>query len=650
MSYRCMVAVLGCVLVVAGCGDAMPNTNDAGTTTCVEGVGTWDHDSNAATACVPRTACAAGTFVAAEGNATTNRTCAGCASGTYSTSSNAAACTAWTSCVAGEYVSAVGSATSDQACTVCAQGTYTSGPNQSTCVDIGSCAPGTIQTAAGTDTAPPTCMACSAGEYCAGGTAPAAACNAGDGTWDHDSDPATTCVARTTCVAGTAVSGEGNATADRTCAACTTGTFSDATNASSCTPWQMCAANFTEGTPGSDTMDRECATTAVWTAQFGTASQDIAYATSIGSDGSVVVAGETSGALGGQTSAGGRDAFVRKYDAMGTLLWTRQFGSTATDVAYSVAVGADGSIVVAGASDGVLPGQASAGAFVRKLAGDGSHIWTRQFGAATDIAFGVAVGTDGSVVVGGRTLGTLAGGTSDAFVLKYNLSGTLVWTRQFGTAGADEVSSVSIQEPGGAVVMAGHTSIALAGQSVAGPFVSRYDSSGTFEWARQFGPLTTDRATSVVVDSDGNVAVAGTTAGALAGQTNAGMLDVFVQFYDTTGTLVWAQQFGTVGIDRGTGVAIDGVGGVLVAGVVDRALPGQTYVGGFSDGFARRYDSTGALTWTRQFGSITEDVASSIGVSGSGNVVVSGYTDGQLPGETSAGSFDAFVMELRTPN
>jgi hypothetical protein len=75
---------------------------------------------------------------------------------------------------------------------------------------------------------------------------------------------------------------------------------------------------------------------------------------SVGSDGSVLVAGHTDGTLPGQSSAGGYDAFVRKYDAAGAEVWTRQFGSANADYALSVSVGSDGSVLVAG-SDGRHP-------------------------------------------------------------------------------------------------------------------------------------------------------------------------------------------------------------------------------------------------------------------------------------------------------
>lgn len=67
---------------------------------CDDGDGTWDHDGSPATACVARTTCSIGTYVSAEGNATTDRSCTTCVGG-YSNTTNAAACTAYSTCMEG---------------------------------------------------------------------------------------------------------------------------------------------------------------------------------------------------------------------------------------------------------------------------------------------------------------------------------------------------------------------------------------------------------------------------------------------------------------------------------------------------------------------------------------------------------------------
>src|SRR5207253_9135469 len=128
----------------------------------------------------------------------------------------------------------------------------------------------------------------------------------------------------------------------------------------------------------------------------------------------VYVTGSTPDALSGQASAGEQDAFVRKYDANGNLLWTRQFGSSGWDQATGVAADASG-VYASGNTGGSLPGQSTAGgpdAFVRKFDAAGNVVWTRQFGSgSSDQVSGVAVNGSGVHVAGG-TAGILPGQTS----------------------------------------------------------------------------------------------------------------------------------------------------------------------------------------------------------------------------------------------
>jgi hypothetical protein len=220
--------------------------------------GTWDHDGNSATACVPLTDCIAGQRIDSDGTATSDRTCTACASGTFSTTANAVSCTPFRTCVAGTYVSGAGTATEDRRCSPCPDGTHSTSENQSQCQPETACPAGTEQTAPATATSPPTCVSCAAGTYCAGGTSPKVTC--GGATWDHDADSATACAAKTECVAGQSVTGAGSATSDRTCASCTTGTFSTTANASSCATWSTCAAGSYVSAAGTATSDRQCTT------------------------------------------------------------------------------------------------------------------------------------------------------------------------------------------------------------------------------------------------------------------------------------------------------------------------------------------------------------------------------------------------------
>ena len=161
--------------------------------------------------------------------------------------------------------------------------------------------------------------------------------------------------------------------------------------------------------------------TVLWLHQFGTAGADQAFGIAADATGATVT-GLTTGAFPGHTAAGGIDTFVARLSTDGDLLWTQQFGTPADDRTTAIAGHADG-WVVAGVTAGTLDPEGSAGgadAFRAALDADGAPIWTHQFGTpATEIAFAVAA--HGEQLFGaGSTTGTFDGqasaGGRDAFV------------------------------------------------------------------------------------------------------------------------------------------------------------------------------------------------------------------------------------------
>jgi hypothetical protein len=182
----------------------------------------------------------------------------------------------------------------------------------------------------------------------------------------------------------------------------------------------------------------------------------------------VYVAGATHGRLPGQTGAGDADGFLRKYTLDGTEVWTRQFGTPESDETLSMAIDASG-LYLAGMTTGAMAGQTSAGsvdAFVRKYDFAGRVVWTRQFGTSKyDDVLGIAVSAQG-VYVAGNTTGAWPGhvnaGDYDVFVRKYDLNGGAVWTQQFGGSAHEELLSIAVGASG--IYAAGVTDSALTGQ------------------------------------------------------------------------------------------------------------------------------------------------------------------------------------------
>ncbi|MFL5814740.1 MAG: SBBP repeat-containing protein [Bdellovibrionia bacterium] len=402
-----------------------------------------------------------------------------------------------------------------------------------------------------------------------------------------------------------------------------------------------------------------------WTRQLGVDSQGT-YGKGVATDssGNVFVAGYTVGGLDGNTLTGFSDFFVTKYDSTGVKLWTRQLG-VASQSTYGLGVAADssGNVFVTGYTDGGLDGNTLTGTtdfFVTKYDSAGTKQWTRQLGVASQDTEGNGVATDssGNVFVSGYTGGGLDGnaltGTTDFFVTKYDSTGAKLWTRQLGVASKTTTGNGVATDSSGNVYVAGETNGGLDGNTLTGTsdfFITKYNSAGTKQWTRQrgsFGPTTLSNAVAAA-DASGNLYIAGTTDSGLDGNTLNGTQDFFVTKYDSSGAKQWTRQLGVASKStQGNGVATDSSGNVFVTGSTDGGLDGNTLTGA-GDFFVTKYNSSGTKQWTRQLGVASKSTQGNrVATDSSGNVFVAGYTYGGLDGNTLTGLSDFFVTKYNS--
>jgi hypothetical protein len=137
----------------------------------------------------------------------------------------------------------------------------------------------------------------------------------------------------------------------------------------------------------------------------------------------------------------------------------------------------------------------------------------------------------------------------------------------------------------------------------------------------------------------------GSTQGTLPGESAAGDADAFLIELDPSGGVVDYIQFGTADADIAEGVTVDPVGRPLITGRTQGALPGETALGG-EDIFVRKYDPFGIELWTTQYGTSNSDFAEGVVFDAGGYIVVSGATLGSLPGETANGNLDGFLSRI----
>jgi hypothetical protein len=264
-----------------------------------------------------------------------------------------------------------------------------------------------------------------------------------------------------------------------------------------------------------------------------------------------------------------------------------------------------------------------------------------------DEAVAVAVASDNSYVVVGYTDGVIGGtashGGRDAFLSKWSpeqpmKAATLLFSRQWGSAASEAVASVALDRDDTAYVFGSTLGELEAGAAVAGQdlFLTRWDSVGNFLETVQWGTPALDQAASVLVDGKDSVLVAGSTAGAFANNTNAGLGDAFVSRLKPDGSPAWTTQFGTAGDERVAQMIFDRQGNLLVLGTTDGVFAGNSSAGG-SDVFLSKLDPNGKLLFTKQWGTGKKDAAASLAQAPSGNIyaaiTVADAAQGCVPGQ-----------------
>ncbi len=279
----------------------------------------------------------------------------------------------------------------------------------------------------------------------------------------------------------------------------------------------------------------------LWTRQFGTKHSDFLSDITVDFKENSYVVGYTFGDLKG-TNLGEADAFIRKYDINGNKLWTKQFGTSGNDSLHGIEIDPSGNIFVIGTTTGSLQGDnlGNRDAFIRKYSADGSELWTRQFGTRrNDYARGITTDSspyDGThladkVYVVGHTFGNLAArnkGKADAFIRLYDASdGSVLWTDQFGESDSDYANGVGFSRMMQDVYVVGNIKGSL--ERGVDAFIRRYNSMGDVELIKQFGTSKNDYIKGIKVNDD-QVYVAGHTNGDLGG-TNLGLSDAFMSNY-----------------------------------------------------------------------------------------------------------------------
>ncbi len=322
-----------------------------------------------------------------------------------------------------------------------------------------------------------------------------------------------------------------------------------------------------------------------------------------------------------QSSPGGSfDVFVTKFDPSGALVFSTYLGGTSADGHFSgfhqmISVDSSGNIFVTGTT--LSSDFPTLNAFQSSYGGGGivfGDVFVAKFDPSGLLVF--------STYLGGEDVEEVMGIDVDS-VGNVHVAGE-TFSSNFPTLNAFQSSFVG-------------------GTGDSDTFVVKFDPSGSLVFSTYLGGSLTDSPLGIDVDNMGNVYVVGDTFSSNFPTLNAfqsssgGGGDAFVTKFNSIGTLIYSTYFGGFNLDQVKGFAVNSFGNVYVAGNTHssnssppRGFPTlnafQSFYGGIGDVFVTKFKSSGFLAFSTYLGGSSGDQAEDIKFDSVGNVYVAGET------------------------
>ncbi|MGZ4055690.1 MAG: T9SS type A sorting domain-containing protein [Bacteroidia bacterium] len=242
----------------------------------------------------------------------------------------------------------------------------------------------------------------------------------------------------------------------------------------------------------------------VWAKTFGGPLSDDSYCVHQTTDGGYIISGFTS-----NFGAGNNDICLIKTDSGGNIIWTKTYGGANDDYGYSVQQTSDGGYIISGETYSFGAGDADV--YLIKTNAIGDTLWTKTFGGAmADLSYsGEAVQqtNDHGYIISGQTY-SFGAGDFDVYLIKTDSIGNIIWNKTFGGIWDDHAHSVKQTSDGGYIVSGTTSSF---GFTYSDAYFLKTNSNGNLLWTKAFGGTNYEESASVCETDDGGFILTGDT-------------------------------------------------------------------------------------------------------------------------------------------
>ncbi|MEM6964889.1 MAG: T9SS type A sorting domain-containing protein [Bacteroidota bacterium] len=321
----------------------------------------------------------------------------------------------------------------------------------------------------------------------------------------------------------------------------------------------------------------------LWEKNYGGSKEDYVHDVQPTPDGGFILTGGTaSDDADLNENKGTVDLWILKIDALGNVQWSKNYGGSGTDVGTSILAETNGYLVVGSTSSagepGVAAGYGSNEYWILKIDLNGDLVWEKTYGGKRyDAAKSVVATEDDGYIIAGNSWskdGDIGNhiGHSDAWLLKIDSEGNILWSKNYGSTTADKLNTL-IKTLDGNYAIAGSKSVMnLTGSGFNGRYdeqlwVLKIDPSGTILFEETYGGSQYDEAVAIASSLDGGLILGGwihSTDGAFA--DHAGNKDALIIKIDAQGATEWTRQLGGTDNESVKGLLQTPDGGYVMLG------------------------------------------------------------------------------------
>jgi hypothetical protein len=236
----------------------------------------------------------------------------------------------------------------------------------------------------------------------------------------------------------------------------------------------------------------------MWTKIYGGSGVDEGYSCLENTNGNYIIAGGTD-----SFGMGGSDVWIFETNVNGDLLWSKTYGGQDYDGAYSIKKTNDDGYIIAGYTFSF--GAGSGDFWILKTDSQGDTVWTKTFGGTErDIAFSIQQTNDGGYIVTGFTE-SFGVTYEDFWLLKLDINGDTLWTKIFGSIGFERGNS-AYETSDSCFIVTGTTSSNLNSYDI---LLIKFNRDGEILWDKTFGNYSYDSGNCIIQASDGGYVITG---------------------------------------------------------------------------------------------------------------------------------------------